>query len=371
MASEVIDILMHRPLYSTEVLTISSSNTINTGQSFDPKINQQNLPLNFACRIYTDEETCGSGFVFQGVSGQPYIISAKHVYRSPFIKPTRFFACFDHDQSFKDYLQIIRLMRAGINRCDHALFEVQLNSTLSTSSVPDLDQITGLALSMDGDICSFKFTGFCLCGQTPLLPAFQFLPLATFPPIHTEVLLFGFPGGLKRHKNEVFLFSEEIRDNEFDRARTIIVENRLHVVNGETLTETGVFSISNTSVPGMSGSAVLVNNGSTWAISGVLIGGPAVRGHREICEITELVNENQKAGAERVILALKNTGWKPSLCDYLLSELRSGDLCTEDLAKTYKDCLKIAYKRLGNVDRVAQLNHNLAYEALPFLLKLN
>jgi hypothetical protein len=69
------------------------------------------------------------------------------------------------------------------------------------------------------------------------------------------------------------------------------VENNLHITDGIALNQAIIICISNTSMSGMSGSPILVKEGTTWKICGFLLGDPPVKAQRELCELGGLIKK--------------------------------------------------------------------------------
>ena len=67
---------------------------------------------------------------------------------------------------------------------------------------------------------------------------------------------------------------------------------------GEVLKKGAISCISAASFPGMSGSPMLWLNEGEWKIAGMLVGGPAVRGHRKLLEVLEAFNKGKQQSAK-------------------------------------------------------------------------
>jgi hypothetical protein len=76
-----------------EILTLDSKSQILFGSAFDPYSNPYYLPRVLVVKIYSDNSSLGTGFIFRLRSEQLFIVSANHVADSPFSSTTRF--CFD------------------------------------------------------------------------------------------------------------------------------------------------------------------------------------------------------------------------------------------------------------------------------------
>ena len=67
-----------------------------------------------------------------------------------------------------------------------------------------------------------------------------------------------------------------------------IKANCLIFTEGMLDTSSNLLGITNSSVSGMSGAPIMYNNGNEWVACGILLGGPAVSGHRQLLDIVDM-----------------------------------------------------------------------------------
>jgi hypothetical protein len=366
--SECWDSLPPFPHHSFETLTIDRSHSIITGRRFDERNNPEGFPTDFACRIYSDDWRSGSGFVVRGSSGTVYVITAKHVLSYPFSNSDRFLACFAHSQYYENYSWHCPSIFDSEFVCDHKLFEIE--EFCSTDLIrDDRDGITTELYSLESDICAFTFKGTCLCGSQPL-PSLNFLPFIQAPPPNTPVFVLGFPGNLARSSSAMLIFKEEVSEPDFKRACSEVRENDLHVTEGEIITEGSIFCISNTSMAGMTGAAILTRMGTMWAICGILLGGPAVKWQRELCQIGEYVKKGSVELTLKSLRKMKKNGYEFYWCDEMISKVTKGNNIREHLKFAYTKTTSEFYDMLNPDDRIRLLNHNVGYNSFSFLNSL-
>jgi hypothetical protein len=126
--------------------------------------------------------------------------------------------------------------------------------------------------------------------------------------------------------------------------------------------------ISNSSVVGMSGGPLLVNNGLGWEICGVLAGGPAVLGHRILYNVANHFKYGRKKEVKAALTTLATTGtWFGRFeCELLLTIRRFGGLTMSKIQSAYRECLTWTYLPMSHEERLQKLNHNLAFSFLIF-----
>ena len=281
------------PLYHIEILTISEDHTtVLTGNLFDPVNNPQSYPTNFVGRIYTNGNSVGTGFVHMK-NGSIFIVSAKHVQASLFSEDTRFFICFDYDQYFQNLSQVFDYQKFGHHVCRENLYEIvpfNLNFNIQTDQK---DPVTGELYSIDNDICVFSFLNQCICGNsyTNPPPYFNFLDISFPSDKNTDVVLFGFPGS-NLTQERVLPQAPELSD-QLEARQITIPPNKLTYTTGKITKDGDLIAISNPSIGGMSGGPLIYCEEGVWKICGLLIGGPAVKGHRELVDIYQLKKAGQ------------------------------------------------------------------------------
>ena len=362
-----------KPLYHNEILTISEDHTtILTDNLFDPVNNPQSFPTNFVGRIYTNGNSVGTGFVHMK-NGSIFIVSAKHVQASLFSEDTRFFICFDYDQYFQNLSQVFDYQKFGHHVCRENLYEIvpfNLNFNIQTDQK---DPVTGELYSIDNDICVFSFLNQCICGNsyTNPPPYFNFLDISFPSDKNTDVVLFGFPGS-NLTQERVLPQAPELSD-QLEAKQNTIPPNKLTYTTGKIIGGTDLIAISNPSIGGMSGGPLIYCEEGAWKICGLLIGGPAVKGHRELVDIYQLKKAGEASEClkrlQKIEGLLSFLFYKPMFDTLLLDFEYDFESFKENLINCYYKLLKKTYwcEVKLNPDVKNILNHNLAVNVSVYL----
>jgi hypothetical protein len=350
---------------------LDSKNQILVGEQFDPR-DGKGLPERLVCRIYTDTGK-GSGFAFQSVRGGKYIITNKHVIQSPFSTASRYAACFEHNQHNLQGSKLIKDADTVWHVCNTNVHALEIVNFLNPSSFIDQkDPITNKFYSIDDDIVALRFKEECVCGRSQPSPSLNEVLVIPTVPETIPVTLLGFPGN-SEEKSRVLSLADDVNDIDFKAALKAIPKNVLHYSEGEILAKSIISCISNSSVAGMSGSPLLFKDVDGWKITGILLGGPAVPGHRELIKILE-DHENLKYNeCENQINTF--TSDNPSL------QRVANDLMLDFRTNNFKRTLINFYLRLINEEYLiltrqgsglskTKLNHNLVFDCSTFTQNL-
>ena len=147
--------------------------------------------------------------------------------------------------------------------------------------------------------------------------------------------------------------------------------NTARYTEGEVLNQGIISCISASSVGGMSGSPMLYYDQSEWKIGGMLVGGPAVHGHRKLLNILEAFNRNDRSACEFLITEMINPHVKRS------------KRMAKTLLKNYQLLPKLVHMMyFGEIENESFesmenslnpkdiLNHNLVYDCFRFIDEL-
>ena len=121
----------------------------------------------------------------------------------------------------------------------------------------------------------------------------------------------------------------------------------------------------------MSGSPMLYYDQSEWKIGGMLVGGPAVYGHRKLLNILGAFNRNDRSACESLITEMINPHVKRSK---LIAEtlLQSYPLLPDLVHDVYfREIQHESFELLENsLNPKDLLNHNLVYDCFRFIDEL-
>ena len=362
------------PLHSLEVLIINASNHITFGTKFDSNNNTRLIPDNFVCRIYSNNGV-GTGFAFRSKGGELMIMTVKHVLFSPITPASSHYGvCFKHDQSKKLHKNVFEKVANGKHQCRADIYRAMPANVNFISNADQRDPVTGELYGLVDDIAALTVYDFCICGN-PLAPLTSLnlsLPKICDPPNKDEsVILLGFPEKIA-DRDAVLPQRPDIDIVEVKSALMEMKANCLVVTDGILTNSSNLLAITNSSIGGMSGSPLMYHDGTEWGVCGILLGGPAVSGHRELLDLMAL---REKGEPEQVILSQTSNilqmqpaaifngfshlmlyyhnprDWKNTAVGYYYSLIR------------YHCCFAI---NQGNASFASSLNHNLAHRCLEF-----
>ena len=364
----MIDPPYSAPLHGLEIILVNSINEPINGTKFDPNNNPLGLPSNLVCRIYTD---CGNGtgFAVNSARRGTLIITAKHVVNSPLGQAKIIGASFEHIQDWFGGV-IIRSLLGGRHRCEPKVYKLKVVDFDFSSDGTQRDPITRQLYSIHDDIIALRFTGKCICGarnrNPPLIDQLQITPT---PNDTSPIILLGFPG---EFTDKAKVFPVDVSNSEFNKMKTSFATDVAIYTEGEVLRRGTVSCISASSVGGMSGSPVLWLSEGEWKIGGMLLGGPAVSGHRRLLNILRAINENNKVDCNRLIDEMANSRkTRNRKIGESLKKNIDPDL-KYYVEKFYfeeirQESLKLSRK--GRDPKVA-LNHNLVYDCYSFISQI-
>ena len=148
--------------------------------------------------------------------------------------------------------------------------------------------------------------------------------------------------------------------------------NCLVVTEGILNSISNLLAITNSSIGGMSGSPLMYHDGTEWGVCGILLGGPAVSGHRELLDLIAL---REKGEPEQVIISETDNILKmqPALIfngfSHLMLYYHYPETWKETAVGYYYSLIKChcSFATLqGNASFASSLNHNLAHRCLEF-----
>ena len=362
------------PLHSLEVLIINASNHITFGTKFDSNNNTRLIPDNFVCRIYSNNGV-GTGFAFRSKGGELMIMTVKHVLFSPITPASSHYGvCFKHDQSKKLHKNVFEKVANGKHQCRADIYRAMPANVNFISNADQRDPVTGELYGLVDDIAALTVYDFCICGN-PLAPLASLnltLPKMSDPPNKDEIVtLLGFPGMIA-DRNVVLPQRPDIDDAEVNNALLQMKPYCLIVSEGIMNSISDLLAITNSSIGGMSGSPLMYHDGTEWCVCGILLGGPAVCGHRELLDLIAL---REKGEPEQVILSetSKILQMQPAAIFNGCSPL----MLYYHYPKDWKNTAVGFYYSLirahccfainqGNATFASTMNHNLAYRVLDF-----
>ena len=247
---------INQDMESLEILLLDPSNlsSILAGNVFDPFDNLLNFPNLFVCRIYSNEYSLGTGFIYRTKNGRLCVISAKHISKSPFLSSANYFACFDLNQNLNDYINEFDKVANGTHLCQQNLFVIN-PIFFADDSVSQVDPITSACYSINNDICAFEIVNKCICGQINALLPFSFLEISSVPPHDSECFLFGFPGTLVSSER-ILPHAPELQ-SELANKINKMPSNILCYSMGHILKIGDLICVSTSSVSAMSGGPII------------------------------------------------------------------------------------------------------------------
>ena len=363
----MIDAPFSAPLHGLEVILLDQENRPISGTLLETSSNPKNLPTNLVCRIYTNIG-CGTGFGIRTARGEILIVTAKHVISSQFGRATLIAACFELDQHIIGKI-IIEDFYNGRHQCRPSIQELNVVdfdfSGYDCLQVPQKDLITGEFYSIHDDIVALRPTGKCICGVLNQIPPIGHLNFLPTPDSGSTILLLGYPG-IFTEKTKVF--SLDVSEIEFNSVKTSFYSDSAMYTEGVILNRGIISCISASSVGGMSGSPMLYCDQGEWKISGMLVGGPAVYGHRKLLNILGAFYDGDRNACEILINELENPLVKRSRV-MAISLLDNYDILPELVHDMYfreikLESLELQKKFLNPKDI---LNHNLVYDCFRFI----
>ena len=209
------------------------------------------------------------------------------------IPESEYAICFNYDQSSKGYIREFDRIDQGSHIYDGKLYKASTSSKYCSLSGYLRDPITYELYSLEDDVATLVIHEVCICGS----PLAHIAPLASLnlktptigePPRDGEALtLLGFPVEINQ-RDWVIPQRPDIDNKLVEIAFSSMKPNCLIVTEGMLNASSNLLGITNSSVGGISGSPPMYNNGNEWVSCGVLIGGPAVSGHRALIEIVDM-----------------------------------------------------------------------------------
>ena len=185
------------------------------------------------------------------------------------------------------------------------------------------------------------------------------------------MILLGYPGQTS-DKIRIIPQRSNIGTSQVETALAQMNPNCLVWTKGKLTSQLSLMSVTNSSIGGMTGGALIYHNGHEWVVFGALLGGPAVSGHRELLEVVRMrqVMNPQQDVISRIKAISK---MKPGLIFRKFGELK----------RTYHDydywmslalgiyyslvknhCMYASYA--GNLGFQDKMNHNLVHRCLEY-----
>lgn len=359
-------------LNSYEVFTFdSATKRLKKSHIFNSLDQKHNFPKLFVCKIYSDICSVGTGFIFRAPSGRPLIITALHVRKNIFYTPSQYFVCFKHDQSDQNYITQFNKLERGGHVCISGIYKIIPTNLTPFFSLYKKDPETNQVYAMDNDITAFYLLNECICGQQKDLPNFDYVEVGSVPPVNTKCYLFGFPGS-QISIEQIIPHAPEYENMLRTEKRNLLSEALLWT-KGKVVSIGSLVAIDAPSLSGFSGGPVLYNDGGTWKIFSILLGGPAIQGHLELLELYGLCSQRNMIRVEEKIEALGNIfpndvfhDLKIHLQHFLIN--RPDKLLNACKESFYE--LVFLYCQSKQINRpltVSMLNHNLTIKVQDFV----
>lgn len=361
------------PINSFEVFTINSAtHTVKKTHKFDPYETKNMFPRYFVCKIYSDLKSVGTGFVHKTPSGQLLIITAHHVQKTIISEPSRYFACFQYKQKNLKLEYSFEKLDLNNHNCDKKIFKIIPTGLISNYNAGQKDPVTNQLYSMDNDLTAFSLQDECLCGRKKKFPKFTFLEIGPVPNVNTRCFVFGYAGqdiSLERvipHSPEYFNILQTQSKN--------LRSNSLLWTKGKVISSGDLVAIDASSVPGFSGGPILYKDAQKWKIFGILLGGPAIQGHRELLSIYGHVKFNEIDSAKQKIKDLGHLLPSDIFIDLkkILKSFLQISITEESLSYFKSRYYRLIShfcktKEISKELLVAQLNHNLGIQVNDFI----
>lgn len=361
------------PINSLEVFTIdSATHTVQKTNKFDPYETKNMFPRYFVCKIYSDLKKLGTGFVHKTPSGQLLIITAHHVQKTIFSEPSRYFVCFQYKQKKLKLEYIFEKFDLNNHKCNKKIFKIIPTGLISNYNAGQKDPVTNQLCSIDNDLTVFSLQNECICGRKKRFPKFTFLEIGPVPNVDTRCFVFGYAGpnisleSVIPHSPEYFNILRTQSKN--------LRSNSLLWTEGKVISSGDLIAIDASSVFGFSGGPILYKDAQKWKIFGILIGGPAIQGHRELLSIYSHMKFNEIDSAKQKIKDLGLLLPSDIFIDLKnrlksLLKIRNTERTLSYFRSRYYTLISdfCQTKEISKELLVAQLNHNLGIQVNDFI----